>query len=42
MNLWIDGPMKLVAKEAARNHSVRAGGYMILMQEQDSFGESLI
>ena len=33
--------MKLVAQEAAKNLSVRSGGYMILMQEQDSFGKLL-
>ena len=33
--------MKLVSEGAAKNRSVRAGGYMILMQEQDSFGKSL-
>ena len=33
--------MKLVSEGAAKNRSVRAGGYMILMQEQDSFGKLL-
>ena len=40
-NLDIDGHMKLVAEEAAQNLPIRAGGYMILMQEQDSFGKRL-
>ena len=40
-NLRIDGHMKLVAEEPAQNLAIRAGGYMILMQEQDSFGNRL-
>ena len=33
--------MKLIAEKTAKNRSIRAGGYMILMQEQDGFGKSL-
>ena len=33
--------MKLVAEESAQGLDIRSGGYMILMQEQDSFGEFL-
>ena len=40
-NLDIDGHMKLVAEEAAQHLPIRAGGYMILLQEQDSFGKRL-
>ena len=34
--------MKLVAEEPGQNLAIRAGGYMILMQEQDSFGKLLV
>ena len=40
-NLDISGHMKLVAERSALNLPIRAGGYMILMQEQDSFGKLL-
>ena len=40
-NLDINGHMKLVAEEPGQNLAIRAGGYMILMQEQDSFGKLL-
>ena len=33
--------MKLVSEGSALNLAIRSGGYMILMQEQDSFGEFL-
>ena len=31
--------MELVAEEPGQNLPIRAGGYMILMQGQDSFGK---
>ena len=39
MDTYISGELELVAQASAQSSNIRSGGYMILLQEQDSFSK---
>ena len=39
MDTYISGELELAAQANAQSSNIRSGGYMILLQEQDSFSK---